>query len=114
MQPVIRDGELPEGGVREFTLPDGESAFVLRYGGSLFAYLNQCPHTGIELNWRPDSFLSDEGKAIQCATHGALFRPDDGYCFFGPCARESLEPLAVRVREGVVWAGYRDSGEAGT
>jgi len=53
----------------------------------------------------PDHFFDAEGRHLVCSTHGAVFRPEDGYCLAGPCAGESLEPVPVEVREGRVVAG---------
>jgi nitrite reductase/ring-hydroxylating ferredoxin subunit len=39
---------------------------------------------------------------ILCATHGAEFRIEDGYCVLGPCTGQSLEPVAVKLRDGNV------------
>ena len=103
-QPVCLLAELEEGRPRGFTLP-GEpplELILLRRDGRVLAYRNRCPHTGIGLEWLPDRFLDPSGRYLQCATHGALFRPEDGYCLRGPCAGDALEALPVRVAEGRV------------
>lgn len=101
--------ELDDPGARGFSLKrSGRSLelVLVRRGGEVFAYANSCPHTGINLEWQPDEFLSLDRGFIQCATHGALFRLEDGYCVRGPCAGESLQPIAVERRgEWVVLAG---------
>ena len=74
--------------------------FVVRKDGILAAYRNCCPHTGAPLEWLPDQFLDLDNSFIQCAIHGALFRPEDGYCLRGPCVGQSLEPLALEVVDG--------------
>lgn len=79
-----------------------EEIFVVRRGDVVRAYRNSCPHTGAPLEWQPDVFLDDEGETIVCATHGALFRIEDGFCFAGPCKRKSLTALSVRVRGDAV------------
>jgi len=72
--------------------------FIVRDGnGGLRAFENSCPHTGGMLDWVPDQFLSFERKHILCATHGALFRMDDGLCVHGPCIGKSLVSVAVRI-----------------
>ncbi|KKN25775.1 hypothetical protein LCGC14_0881390 [marine sediment metagenome] len=71
--------------------------FALKQDGEVRVYLNFCPHLGIPLNWQPDAFMSLEGTHIQCATHGALFELENGYCFSGPCRGESLTALNVEV-----------------
>jgi nitrite reductase/ring-hydroxylating ferredoxin subunit len=98
--------DLPEPGSRGFDLDldDGppQRIFVVRHSGRLTAYRNRCPHTGAPLEWLPDTFLDPEDSFIQCALHGALFRPEDGYCLRGPCSGQSLTALAVSVRDGRV------------
>ncbi|EGW54978.1 Rieske (2Fe-2S) protein [Candidatus Endoriftia persephonae] len=77
--------------------------FLVRRGASVFAYLNRCPHTGVNLEWLPDQFLDLSGGFVQCATHGALFRLEDGYCVRGPCGGASLQPLQAWVEADEVW-----------
>ncbi len=76
--------------------------FVVHKHGEVYAYLNRCPHTGGPLDWVPDQFLSLDGQHIQCATHAALFRIDDGFCIAGPCSGQSLARLPVFVKDGEV------------
>jgi len=85
--------------------PDGapRALVVVRQQDRVWVYLNRCPHTGVNLEWQPDRFFDLEGRFLQCATHGALFRPEDGYCVRGPCAGDSLESLPVQVENGQVF-----------
>ncbi len=76
--------------------------FVLRKHGAVYAYHNSCPHTGAPLDWVPNRFLSLDGRHIQCATHAALFRIEDGFCVAGPCSGQSLTRLEVAVEDGHV------------
>jgi nitrite reductase/ring-hydroxylating ferredoxin subunit len=94
--------DIPEGKCKSFTLARHETEFeifVVRYDGQFYAYENHCPHTGITLNWLPDQFLDMTEHRIQCATHGALFRINDGLCVWGPCAGKHLRPLVIEQRE---------------
>lgn len=79
--------------------PGHHGLCLVRAGSRVFGYVNSCPHTGGPLDWQPGRFLSAEGDLIQCSTHGALFRIEDGYCVFGPCAGASLTPVEL-VRQG--------------
>lgn len=88
----MSDKPSAEGQCIEFTCA-GEAAFAIRHGGKLYAYLNQCPHTGAPLNWSPGQFLDAEGEHLMCSLHGALFRIEDGYCIYGPCAGAALTAL---------------------
>ncbi|MBL8259455.1 MAG: Rieske (2Fe-2S) protein [Candidatus Competibacteraceae bacterium] len=101
--PLCRLDELPEGQSKGVTVrPDARYAdlLVVRTAEGVFAYRNRCPHTGAPMEWEPDQFLDYTGTAIQCGIHGALFRIDDGYCVSGPCARQSLQRIAVIERDG--------------
>jgi len=105
---------IPVPGSKGFTLGRGETTreiFVVRDANGLRAYANACPHTGGPLDWTPDRFLTRDGKTILCATHGALFRIDDGYCLRGPCAGKSLTPVPVAVRgDDIVLIGDDNGG----
>lgn len=85
------------------TASGGEPAFVIRYRGQVYAYLNRCAHRLVELDWEPGQLFDAEGRHLVCATHGALYRPDTGDCVDGPCRGAGLVPLAVAERDGAVW-----------
>ncbi|RPH42726.1 MAG: Rieske (2Fe-2S) protein [Burkholderiales bacterium] len=76
-------------------------AFVLRIDGQPLAWLNQCAHVPVELDWTPGRFLDDTGTVIVCATHGAVYDASDGVCVGGPCRGKSLQ--AVPCREAAGW-----------
>jgi nitrite reductase/ring-hydroxylating ferredoxin subunit len=97
--------DLSDGTSRGFALPGpaGQIDLLLvRRGHAIFAYENHCPHKGTPLDWVPGHFLSADGSHIVCATHGAQFRIEDGYCFGGPCAGGRLRTVSVAVRNGAV------------
>ncbi len=99
---LCRIDEIPEGNGHSVTLGTGRDqrrVFVLRFGQTLLAYENLCPHAGTPLNWLPDRFLSRDGSHLHCATHGAEFRIHDGYCVKGPCQGRSLRPIRI-ARDG--------------
>jgi nitrite reductase/ring-hydroxylating ferredoxin subunit len=102
---LCRVDELPRSEGRGFALPVGSGetrVFVIRHEGQPRAYLNRCPHTGVNLDWVPDRFLDWTGRMVQCATHGALFRIEDGYCIAGPCAGLALAALPLREVDGFI------------
>ncbi len=102
---LCRLDELAELSSKAFTV-EGEAGleeiFVVRKSDRVFAYRNQCPHTGGPLDWVPDQFLDLDKAFIQCATHDARFRIEDGFCVAGPCAGQGLVEVALEVREGEV------------
>ncbi|AOY90273.1 2Fe-2S ferredoxin [Marinobacter salinus] len=61
------------------------------------AYVNQCPHLGVELNWMPGRFMDADNLFLQCSTHGALFKTDSGECIAGPCQGDALTALDLRI-----------------
>ena len=83
--------------------PQRAGIFVLRAGVGVKAFVNRCPHQGTPLNWTPDRFLDLEREHIICATHGAVFQIEDGFCISGPCSGDALEPVAAEVRDGDVY-----------
>ena len=111
---LCRLDDLSDPGSKAFVI-EGEQGpeeiFLVRRGPRVFAYRNQCPHTGGPLDWMPDQFLDLDKRHIQCATHDARFRIEDGFCLVGPCAGKALEPLAVRVKSGRVRLIRGDDGE---
>lgn len=100
--------DVPEGGARGFSLPRGErpplAVVVVRRSPAVHVYVNRCPHRGTPLDWRPDDFFDASGEHLVCATHGAVFRVEDGLCLAGPCAGDALAPLSVELRDGHVVA----------
>jgi nitrite reductase/ring-hydroxylating ferredoxin subunit len=79
--------------VRVGTWTDG--ALVGRVGGAWRAYANVCRHRALPLDLGATSPMSDDGRYLLCHQHGALYRLEDGRCFAGPCAGESLASLRV-------------------
>lgn len=86
-----------EQGVR-FELPmlgEHTTGFVVRYQGIARAYVNQCAHVPVELDWNEGEFFDRNKDYLICATHGAHYAPDTGYCVFGPCKGKNLQSLPV-------------------
>lgn len=105
---LICDGsELAEGGrgVRFEVERYGrqEAAFVVRYDGVVRAYLNRCAHVPVELDWVEGEFFDLTGLYLICATHGATYLPETGYCIRGPCGGRSLTALNVVEADGKVY-----------
>jgi nitrite reductase/ring-hydroxylating ferredoxin subunit len=98
---------LPDPGTKGFVIERADAEpvrlFIVRKHGQTAAYLNSCPHTGAPLEWLPDQFLDLDNSFIQCAIHGALFRPEDGYCLRGPCVGRSLTALPLTEDAGQLW-----------
>ena len=104
---ICRSDELQEGGrgIRFEAELKGRisSAFVVRYDGVARAYLNQCAHVPVELDWNPGVFFDNDGLYFVCATHGAMYDPANGACAGGPCSGRGLIPVAVREHDGQIF-----------
>lgn len=72
-------------------------AFVIRHNGAPRAYLNQCAHMSVELDWQEGEFFDTDKNYLMCATHGALYYPDTGACAYGRCNSRGL--IAIDVSE---------------
>lgn len=84
-------------------------AFAVRVNGQVYAYLNQCAHIPVELDWKEGEFFDLSRSYLVCATHGAWYRPDDGYCLGGPCAGQRLRTVEVTEEGGqVFWLRVSD------
>jgi nitrite reductase/ring-hydroxylating ferredoxin subunit len=94
--------EIPDHAARGF-LVERQELLVARRGERLSAYENRCPHRGTTLDWAPDRFMTEDSTHLQCATHGARFRVEDGVCVYGPCVGQALTPLVIECVDGEVW-----------
>ncbi len=114
--PLVRPGEricdedtLAAGTSMKFRIPEGErvtEAFLIRFGGKYYAYKNRCAHMSLTLDLDDNDFFTIDFRALICKTHGAMYRPENGYCFAGPCYSEALESLQVEIRDGhVIFVG---------
>ena len=108
---------LAPGTVRVVALPSGafgappvitvEALVLLDQAGVPRAYLNRCRHLPIPLSFSrrasgalhvvSSDFLTPDGRALECRTHGALYRLDDGMCFEGPCQGRALLPIELSI-----------------
>ncbi|MDA1090453.1 MAG: Rieske 2Fe-2S domain-containing protein [Proteobacteria bacterium] len=100
---LCRLGDIPDGGSDGFFTETTDARLlymVIRRGDQAFVYKNACPHTSMPLDFKPGRFLTKDGAMIQCSTHGAKFRIEDGRCVSGPCQGESLRAVKTEIRDG--------------
>jgi nitrite reductase/ring-hydroxylating ferredoxin subunit len=98
-------GDIPDGDAREYVFGRGTtvfSMFVVRRGEDVYGYLNICPHYSSPLNARGSQFLNEDRTLIRCTSHFAEFRIEDGYGVRGAAERCWLDPVPVRVEDGMV------------
>jgi nitrite reductase/ring-hydroxylating ferredoxin subunit len=81
-----------------------DTMFVVRRGDTVRAWRNACPHIdGAPMAWCKDEYLNGARNRIVCSAHGAQFEIDSGLCVLGPCLGQSLEPLTVSAKDGVLY-----------
>lgn len=71
--------------------------FVIHLDSGWYAYLNQCQHWPIPLDYGDGDFFDDRVDRIRCKSHGATYRPETGECDAGPCQRAHLVRYDVEV-----------------
>jgi|SRR6185312_2639937 len=101
---LCRVADIPDGGAIGAHVPSSTGGFdliLLRLGERVFAYHNECPHAGRNLDYAPGQFLVSDARIV-CAVHGATFAVDSGACLGGPC-RSGLVAMPVDVVDGDVW-----------
>ena len=116
-QQVARVEEVPHGSSKKFTLTcEGRQieGFVVNYHGGFYAYRNRCCHIPMPMDWFDNEFLSEDGRYIICATHGATYDAATGECVAGPCPGAYLERLPLQVLNGTIFVvcASRDPSEA--
>jgi len=81
-------------------LGENKPAFVVRYEGRVYAYLNRC------------RFFDMQGLLLICSNHGAIFLPESGRCIGGPCNGRNLVALPVVERDGkVIFKEFEHGGQ---
>ena len=97
--------EIEDPGSKLFRYREGDylfQGFVVHRGGAVFGYIDRCPHNGLPLELF-GRYLTREGDLLICASHGAAFTPETGYCVAGPCAGKSLWAWPIAVEGGEVF-----------
>lgn len=103
--PVIKAADLPHGATAKFAWDEAgrrRSGFVLNHHGEIRAFVNECAHVPMALDWFENEFFDRECRYLVCPTHGALYEPSTGACVSGPPLGASLDPIAVAVETGEV------------
>jgi nitrite reductase/ring-hydroxylating ferredoxin subunit len=95
---VAQVSELAAGETKKFILLVQEKeveCFLVNHNGQLYAYVNRCCHVPMTMDWLENQFLTEDGRYIMCATHGACYEPDTGECIFGPPCGEFLDQVPL-------------------
>lgn len=98
----VRD--IPEGGSRTYTAPDGRKITITNTGGGFVALSDVCPHLGCRVHWEASR------RAFLCPCHDGVFDAE-GVAVSGPPAKAGQrleryeieavdEALYIRLKEG--------------
>lgn len=101
--------DIPDGDSHGLSVPNGDrwlSLLLVRRGTDVFVYRNSCPHEGDRMEHGRGQFLDESKQRILCASHGAVFRIEDGVCIEGPCEGERLSAFAATVEDGEVFIEF--------
>lgn len=108
---VARVGELHPGQTKKFLLCCSgreEECFLVNHGGALYAYVNRCCHVPMTMDWIDNQFMTEDGRYIQCATHGACYEPESGECVSGPPCGKFLTRVPLTIDGDDVFARCPD------
>ena len=103
---LCRTNEINDPGSKGFEIEHNGhtiNLFVVHKDGEFHAFVNSCPHTGVNLDWQEDQFLDMENTFIQCSTHDALFEITSGECIAGPCVGKSLSTIKLNIRNNSLY-----------
>ena len=93
--PVASLDDLPDDGVHAVTLPSGTRVCLVRCGGVISAFLDECTHQGMSLS--AGEVLRD--GTLECPWHGARFDCRTGAVRRGP-AEEAVRTFPVLLENG--------------
>ena len=102
---VGRLEDIPDGSAKGFVIEIAASrfeGFAVRRGDRLYGYVDRCPHAFASLTRDLESYLAEDGSAIQCTWHGARFDIEGGRCFAGPCRDRALLCWPLDIVDGAI------------
>jgi nitrite reductase/ring-hydroxylating ferredoxin subunit len=83
-----------------------EECFVINFHGKFHAYINQCRHVPMAMDWVDNQFFAEHGRYLMCQTHSAYYEPGTGECIAGPsdtCGK-FLYRVPLTIKRGVIYA----------
>lgn len=79
------------------------NAIVIRFANQVYAYINECAHVPIELDYNLGDVFDLTREFLICSTHGAYYNPRNGVCLGGPCTGRRLQQIAVVEHDDAIW-----------
>ncbi len=110
---VAQTSDLKPGQSMKFLMPVRsieEECFLINYRGHFYAYVNQCRHIPMAMDWVDNQFFAERGRYLMCQTHNAYYEPDSGECVAGPrgACGKFLYRIPLTIRRGVIYAASPD------
>ena len=102
---VCASAELLNGQYRKLTLLfEGreEECLLLRFDGTVYAYLNRCVHMPRRLDCEELDVFDHTGRYLRCSMHGIVYRPETGASVSAMCEGEQLRAVTVYEEDGKV------------
>ncbi|MEL7612272.1 Rieske (2Fe-2S) protein [Vreelandella titanicae] len=93
---ICPSSAIPEGKARCVEVMSSNGSFPViatRINGTIYCYVNACPHQYLPLNYRSDSIISSDGHRFLCSAHGAAFDIKTGDCLTGDCDKLDAIPV---------------------
>lgn len=82
----------------------GAALIITRRAHEARVFLNRCTHADYPLQRADGRLIVQEGRFVVCAMHGASYALESGACAGGPCNGRGLTPVAVVIRDGVIFS----------
>ena len=105
-QVICPSDSLPERASYGFRLRyrgEAREAILVRHGGVVYGYLNQCVHMPKALDCEHCHIFDESGRFIRCSMHGITYEPATGLCQSEICAGKSLTAVKIDERDGQIY-----------
>lgn len=80
-----------------------EECLVVRFEGTVYAYINRCVHMPRRLDCEQKRIFDASGRYLRCSMHGIVYVPQTGASISTMCEGERLRAVEV----------YEEGGEIG-
>ena len=98
--PICADKQLQEFAKFPFTVfyrDEKREAFLVRFKGTVYGYLNQCVHMPKALDCEDENIFDESGRYIRCSMHSICYDPVSGASVSELCAGKKLTALKIRA-----------------
>lgn len=82
------------------------AAFLIRFKGQIYGYLNQCVHMPKPLDCEATHIFDETGQFLRCSMHGICYDPVTGASVSALCEGEKL--TALKTLEESEWVYLTD------